>query len=291
MQWSVVGHEEERAYLERHLAAGTLPHALLFEGPSGIGKHLMARDVARALLSDSILPPDSNPDFMQLAPGVDEETGKPKDIGVEIIREQLKPWAYLRPVHGARKVCIIDDCERMGTDAANTLLKVLEEPPRYLVFLLVSGQVSSLLPTIVSRCQHLVMRLLTDAQMREALEGMKLDADDRALLTTVAYGRPGVALGLLESKRLGDVATSIASFERALEGGMPERLILAHQVAQLEHPEEPAQWWLAYVRSRLPERPALVPVAHGLLDLISVLREPHYNRRLALERFWLGLAR
>lgn len=289
MRWSIIGHHEQRAYLERHLNAGTLPHALLLEGPPGVGKHLFARDVAAALLADSILPLDSNPDFLHLAPGIDETTGKPTDIGVEAIRERLKPWAYLRPLHGAHKVAVLDDCERMGPDAANMLLKVLEEPPRYLTFMLVSGHAGGLLPTITSRCQHLVFRPLNDEEMRSTLEGERLDADDRALVATVAQGCPGTALRLIRDGRLQDVASSIASFERAFEGGRADRLLVARTVAETEHPAEVVGWWLAYVRSRLPERPALAGVAHAMLDLMTVLREPHYNHRLALERFWLTL--
>jgi hypothetical protein len=123
--------------------------------------------------------------------------------------------------------------------------------------------------------------------MKTILAGLELDADDRELLAAVAAGRPGLALRLVDDGRLPTVVRHIAGLEKALKGGITERLVYAKEVADDEHAPEIAAWWLAWVHAQLPERPALAPAARGLQELERVLVEPQYNRRLAIEHFLL----
>lgn len=277
MQWSCVGHESQKEYLERLITMSRFGHASLFAGPEGVGKRMMALDVARALGVG-----DGSPDRMFIAPEVSTETGKLKDIAVETIREQVRPWAFTRPVYGTRKVAIIDDAERLGGEAANTLLKVLEEPPAYLIFLLITSQPQEILGTISSRCQLLRFAPLTDAEMQSIL-GTRYSP----LVQALAAGRPGAALRLLEGDRLKEAERSLADLASALEGSVAHRIGLAKTIADAEDPAAIAGWWLAYVNARLKEKPSLAPVARGLLHLNTVLSESRYNRRLALEEFLL----
>jgi DNA polymerase III subunit delta' len=265
MQWTVVGHQQQKEYFEH---AATVAHAYLFSGPRGVGKGLFARELAASLCAE--------PDRLILEPGVEAARG-------------MKRWAYARPLFGARKVVLIDDADGMGAEAANTLLKVLEEPPAYLHFLLISSRSGQVLPTVASRCQEMTFRLLADADMKKALTGLKLDADDKALLAAVAAGRPGEALTLVREKKLQAVATAIADLERMLTSGVAERIGYAKKLADDDNAPQVVSWWLAWTHAQLPSKPNLAPVAVGLLDLFNAASDSKYNIRLALERFLLEL--
>ena len=270
MHWSVIGHERQKMLIERLIRVSRLAHAYLFSGPPGVGKRMFADDIVHALV-----PAGYEPDAMAMA----------YDVPVDEVRA-MKRWIYLRPA-GTYKVVVIDDVDRISGEAANTLLKVLEEPPSYAKFFLITGRAGAVMPTISSRCERMDFMPLGDADMKSIFAGLKLDADDCKLLSVVAGGRPGLALRLVNDKKLPGVARHIAAFEKVLKGGVTERILYAKEVADADDADEIADWWLSWVHAHLTERPALAPVARGLAQLVTTLREPHYNRRLALESFFL----
>ncbi len=282
----MVGHTGQKDYFQRMMAAGSLAHAYLLHGPQGVGKRMFAGELAAALLADGGVALHNNPDFILLQPGVSKETGKPTEISVESVRA-MKSWAYQRPIYGARKVVLIDDAERMSDAAANTVLKVLEEPPAYLFFLLISSRSGQLLETIASRCQYVAFRTLEDAEMKTVLASLKVDADDKQLVAAVAAGRPGAALQLVQEKKLSAVAKAIAGLEKMLVSGTAERIVFAKRIADDDDALQVVSWWLAWTHAQLPSRPQLISVATGLLDLYHAVSETKYNRRLAIERFLL----
>jgi DNA polymerase-3 subunit delta' len=257
---------------------------MLFVGPDGVGKRTCALDVARALLGNAH--PLQSPDAMVLAPGINKETGKPTDISAESVRD-MKTWAYQRPLYGAAKIVLIDDAERLSDAAANTLLKVLEEPPEYLYFFLITALPDSLLPTIASRCQELRFAVVSDAHMDEALASLSLTGAHKKLLRIVAQGRPGCARTYVNEGRLGEVDQALEQFKKILSMGIAERLVLAKTLVDGEVLDHVVAWWLSWVHSQVDVRSDLAPVARGLLDLSAALQESKYNQRLALDRFLL----
>ncbi|HUO75431.1 MAG TPA: AAA family ATPase [Candidatus Paceibacterota bacterium] len=281
MDWSCVGHERQKELIERLIATGRLAHAYLLTGPGGVGKRMFADDVVRALIATGY-----EPDAMVLTPDRDKD-GVVHDIPIEAVRD-MKHWVVFRPA-GTYKTVVIDDADRLGAEAANTLLKVLEEPPTYAKFLLITDRPGAVMPTISSRCERMDFMPLEADRMKPILARLKLDADDRELLAVVAAGRPGYAVNLVEAGKLPKVARHIASLEATLKGGVTERLLYAKKVADDEDAPDIAQWWLTWVHAHLAQRPALAPVARGLAQLISILREPQFNRRLALEAFLLDI--
>ena len=162
-----------------------LPHALLFTGAAGIGKDVFARHVAQALLCEHPradqrpcgqceachwFAQDAHPDFRLLRPDHDEPAadGKPaarklEVIKIEAVRHTID-FAYLSSHRGGRRVVLIDPAESMNLNAANALLKVLEEPPADVVFLLVSDALQKLLPTLRSRCRIFPLTAPSQAQ-------------------------------------------------------------------------------------------------------------------------------
>ena len=262
----------------------------------GTGKTAVKASASRSVMQNSIsLALANNPDFILLQPGVNKDTGRPTEIPVEAVRA-MKAWVYQRPMYGARKVVLIDDAEQMSDAASNTVLKVLEEPPAYVHFLLVSSRSGQLLETITSRCQDIAFRMLDDSEMKQVLTGLKMDADDAQLVAAVAAGRPGTALRLVREKMLPVVAKSIAAFEKIQASGTTERVVFAKKVADDDRMQEIVSWWLAWTHARLNDarlpaakQSALLAVATGLLDLYAAVSESKFNRRLAVEKFLLEL--
>lgn len=281
MQWSVVGHDEQKEYIDRLITTGKLAHAYLLEGPQGVGKRLFAQEMMRALVPEA-----ARLDWTVVEPERDDD-GRFHDIPIKAV-QGLKAWVALRPTSG-RKVILIDDAERLGDDAADALLKILEEPPAYAHFLLVSSRLGQMVPTIASRCQHLRFPAVPDDDVLGLVRGHRPDADDLRLLAAVAAGRPGIALRLLQQKQLPVVAEAIAGLEQALKSGIAERILAAKELAERADLPDVLQWWLSWTRAQLPMRPQLAAVAHGLLGLSETVDHLSYNRRLALENFFLSL--
>ncbi len=165
-----IGHAGVVSRLERQLSGSTVPHAQLFVGPRGVGKRLFALTLAQRLLDPQGKGGIS--DLIQLAP--EGRLGLYPAAMLEEVRHQ----AQMTALSGSWKVYLLDDVERMSPAAANSLLKILEEPPAGTLFLLVSGRPHALLPTIVSRChvvlfdplnEQLVQQLLTQKGVSPAV--------------------------------------------------------------------------------------------------------------------------
>ena len=191
--------------LEALLARGDrLPHALLFRGREGIGKLALAEALARALLCESRQPMEracgrcvacmwmeqgSHPDFRRLEPDIlsesrDPEEGTDKKPSLEIRIEQVRDisgFIALTTHRNGPKVVLIHPAESLNVNAANALLKNLEEPPPRTHFLLVSHRWHQLPATLRSRCEQVVPAPPTRASAREWLAQQKLPDADLAL--------------------------------------------------------------------------------------------------------------
>ena len=228
----VHGHQATWARLTALLDAGRLPHALLFLGPPGVGKSLIAQKLAARLACRERNPPcgacagcmqvaaGSHPDLRMIgAPsaGGRKETRTKKEIGIDQARE-LKRFVALQAISAARKVAIIDDADRLSIAAQNALLKTLEEPPGQAMLILVTASPGALLTTVRSRCQRIGFRPLTDAEVRAALVDAGVAADEAARLTERAEGSPGRALAL-RANWADDDQAEVRALLAGLEGG------------------------------------------------------------------------
>jgi len=203
--WQIRGQDKIVALLERSIEAGSIAHAYLLVGPRHVGKGALALNVAQALncggpgrpcgecQSCRRIREGKHADVTWL--GLDSKT----EIGIDDIRE-LQRLANLPPYEGGYKVFVIDGAEHLSTEAANSLLKVLEEPPHRVVWLLLGTEERRLLPTIVSRCQRLDLRPLPLDEMRKLLtETYGLPPEKADLLTRLSQGRLGWALSALSN--------------------------------------------------------------------------------------------
>ncbi len=223
----------ERAFLDV-FNSGRLHHGWLITGPRGVGKATLAWAIARFLLAtpdpgaedgglfgdappapDSLtIPADhsvarriaagSDPGLFHITRSLNDKTGRLRDRIVADDVRSLNHFLHLSSTDGGRRVVLIDSADEMNTQAANALLKMLEEPPARTVLLLVSHQPSRLLPTIRSRCRELRLAPLGAQDMAEALEqaGIAPEADATAL-AELSAGSVGEAVRLIN---LGGVA-------------------------------------------------------------------------------------
>lgn len=200
----VLGHQQNKEFLQKLLKPGSRPHALLFYGMGGIGKKMLALHFAKTFLCKSadkkpcgicescrLMDIENNsfahPDFYLLTA---EEAGK--DIKIEQVKEMAKQAAFA-PVLSEHKVCIIDDAGQMTAEAANSLLKLLEEPPPGWLFILITQQAERLLPTVLSRVVRLRFDAPDNSAVQQILEAKGIVQNTR-VLAALAGGSPGRAL-------------------------------------------------------------------------------------------------
>ncbi len=213
------GHREAETALLNAYRSGRIPHAWLIGGASGIGKATLAYRMARFVLAHrdpgsaevqrakTLFVDRSDPVARHVAAGAHgglltlERTVNDKGvlrtvITVDETRETISFFGSTAAVEGWR-VCIVDTVEDLNPNAANALLKVLEEPPRQSLFLLVSHTPARLLPTILSRCRKLPLRpLATEDVVAAAAQAASLAPDDPALAEAADAAEGSVARAL-----------------------------------------------------------------------------------------------
>lgn len=214
MSFSTVLGQESAIYLIKQvLSRNRIPHAYLFTGPEGVGKKLTAFILAKAL--NCLERTDDACDACKscykidkgIHPDVELVEADGQFIKIGQIRELQKQVNY-KPFEGRWKVYILNDAEKLNLEAANALLKTLEEPPPDTAFILVSSNPSALLPTIISRCQLVrfstlgtdcIEQLLREKGNKDKITLQLKDGNSSRpyhLLAALSEGRPGKALSI-----------------------------------------------------------------------------------------------
>jgi DNA polymerase-3 subunit delta' len=232
----VLGNERARTVLARVLASGRIPHALLFHGPEGVGKGLVARLFARALVCTEPGPDGTgcgccvacrkvshgnHPDVLLVTRlskkerradtgAADAEDGgddrdddsrqiQGGDLRPFIIVQQIRELnhhAAYAPREGRRRVFLVEPADRMHAESQNALLKTLEEPPGAAVVVLVASRPHVLLPTVRSRCLALGFGAMHPDDLARALETRGVSSQEASARAALAEGRPGRAMAL-----------------------------------------------------------------------------------------------
>ena len=202
----IIGHQKVLQFLNKAYSKGSIPHGLFFFGPHAVGKHTIATAFAESFLCDekrflwcavsdgefceSCKP--ENPYRKEHIILIDDiKDPEQKSIGIDdifVLQQKISTSSF----SGKPRFVIINDAERMTSEASNTLLKTLEEPPVNVYFILIAEAKDSLLPTIVSRTVPIRFSLTPMKELREYLEShSKLSADEKSSYTRFAQGRPG----------------------------------------------------------------------------------------------------
>ena len=193
---ALLGNDRLKENLITSLRRGRASHFYLICGPEGSGKHTLARLLAAALMCRESQKPclgchacrkvmgDLHPDFITVT---DPDH---KNVAVQIVR-QIRDDLFIRPNEGEKKIYLFP--QSLGTEGQNALLKILEEPPAYGVFILMTDNPEKLLPTVRSRCVELKLQPLPEAVLRPALEREFPQAQKDAIHAAMA--RSGGYLG------------------------------------------------------------------------------------------------
>ncbi|HHU86154.1 MAG TPA: DNA polymerase III subunit delta' [Peptococcaceae bacterium] len=235
----IIGHRPVIRTLLNTVASGRVAHAYLFTGPEGVGKETVALAFARALLCSRPVDGDAcglcrecrqvehhnHPDLCVLQP--DGNT-----IKIEQIRGILRRAPY-RSYQGGRKIFLIPGAEAMTAEAANCLLKTLEEPPGDTLFILLSARPHALLPTVLSRCQRCAFQAIPAPELAEGLAALYGFSEEEAHLPALlAGGSMGKALACI-SGSTGDARAEAGLLALSLgRAGPLEALDLAEKTAE-----------------------------------------------------------
>jgi len=325
--WQVIGQDKILSLLDYSLKINAVAHAYLIVGPRYVGKGTLAFNLAQALNCDGPELPCGQCRSCQrilerkhadVTPvGLDSKT----EIGIDDIR-YLQRIANLPPYEGKYKVFIIDGAEYLSTEAANSLLKILEEPPQNVVWLLLAAEDGHLLPTIISRCQRLELKPVPSEQVQEALvNSYNVETNRAKLLAQLCRGRLGWALSALANDDILEQRSQrIDRMVSLLTASLSQRFAYAQELASqfsqnrrtgAEIMEDWLDWWrdLMLIKGSCQEtivnvdyQTALEEQARGLslseingfLTDLCLLQEEisrNVNPRLVLEWLMLNLPR
>ncbi|RKE84722.1 DNA polymerase III subunit delta' [Rhizobium sp. AG855] len=245
----IFGHAEAEEFLARSYQSGKGHHAVLIEGPEGIGKATLAFRFANHILRypDPLLAPDviedpdpEHPISRQIASGashnllhlsrpVDDKTGRVKQaITVDEVRKAGHFFSQTSGT-GNWRIVIIDPADDLNRNAANAILKILEEPPKRAMFLVLSHAPGKLLPTIRSRCLPLRLHELNPNAMDQALGqlGLAIPAEKREAVLSLAKGSVARALKLVNYGG----ADILEAFEQMLAASGPSQRRMMFKIA------------------------------------------------------------
>ncbi len=222
--WRTIGQGSTVERLSRGVAEGITHHAYLFLGPEHVGKRTLAIDLACALncIGDDV-PCGTCRACSRILDGKHadihaitlDDTGSAENLEIEeegrrrrtrILTEQIEDLqraSTLPPYEGRFKILLVEHADRMTNEAANRILKVLEEPPPHVVWMLLAENESRMLETVVSRCQRIDVREVPAPQLEGyLLEGYGASPDQARLIARISRGRTGWALQALADEAL-----------------------------------------------------------------------------------------
>lgn len=267
--WQTIGQDRITGFLAESLAQGTLAHAYLFVGPAHVGKMTLATDLAMALNCPSATPPcagcrscqriqqGKHADIMV----IDRYSGRdPKDrrkateIGIDAVRDLMQRSSNLPPYEGKRKVFIVDNADLLSVEAANCLLKTLEEPPPHVVIILLTSDEKKLLSTVISRCQRFELKPVPLATVETKLAGGNGASQEKIrLLARLSRGCLGWAmLANRDESYLKEREARLAGFIPLLTESWETRFAyIAHVSSDRNDITEMIEAWLSWLRDVL----------------------------------------
>ncbi len=330
--WQVRGHDSLVEHLDRAFRDGRAPHAYLIVGPPHVGKGTLAVNIAQRVNCTNAddapcgsctqcqrIASGSHADVQVISTASESDGASRRQIGISTIRE-LQHQTSLKPYEGSTRVYIFDGAEEMSTEAANAVLKVLEEPPDQVLFLLLTAMEDVVLPTIRSRCHRIELHPLPIAAVAEELTSSGLAGPEEAeVLARLSRGCLGWALSAAREPAVMEKRTSqVERIARLASATLEERFDYGGELATrysrdrqdaIAELEQWLRWWRDVLLikeggeehvSNIDQMDGLrlgagqvttqqaVRTITGIRDTIEAL-ESNANPRLALESFMLAL--
>ena len=272
----LLGNERLKENLTQSLRKGRISHFYLISGPKGSGKHTLAKLLSAAILCSSHGPclncavcrkvmENTHPDVLTV------EDPEHKNVAVKIVR-QFREDVFVRPNEADHKIYLLP--QELGIEGQNALLKILEEPPSYGVFILLTDNPEKLLPTIRSRCTELKLTALPQNVLRGALQKEFPDAAESAIAAAIlrSGGFLGQAKSILADSQ--DYPPQTAQFADSF--ARKDALLLLQTLVPMEKWKreqliEVLSQWVELLEGALACR-AGMPAAHPLVASISTAR-------------------
>lgn len=221
----IIGHDQIIEHLQNAISSKKVSHAYILNGPEDSGKKMIAEAFAMALQCEKqgiegCMECHSCKQAMSMnQPDIIHVTHeKPNTISVDDIRKQVKEDVDIKPYASPYKIYIIDEAEKMNVQAQNALLKTIEEPPAYVVILLLTTNADAFLPTISSRCITLNLKVVPDEEIKKYLMEVYQIPDYQAdVCTAFAQGNVGKAIKLASSESFNDIKNAALQLIRRLK--------------------------------------------------------------------------
>lgn len=203
--WNILGHKKQLKFIEEDIKSGNLAHAYLFSGPSSVGKFSIARRFVNIMQCPNNLCNEC-PTCKQIQSGNHPDTivlkEKDESIKIEQIRDIIQRLQMTK--QAKYKILLIKGAERLTPEAANCLLKTLEEPPPNTFIIMTTSSIREILPTIISRVRIIKFTAYSQKFLEEKLAEMYPDKDADVIkqVSSLAIGKSGKAIKLLQNSEL-----------------------------------------------------------------------------------------
>ena len=299
----VIGHKRQRELLSAMASSSEIPHAMIFEGPSKLGKRTLALEFIGKIFCEKgigcgVCRPcidvgrRSHPDLTSISP-------QGREIQISQVRELTRGFS-LRPYSALFKVAIIDDAHLMNHDSQNAILKLFEEPGGDSIMILVTDYPDSLLPTVRSRAMRISFFPVSDLDIESFLKEKGCDKGLLDEITLFSFGRPGLALEFLSDpakiKVRRDMIKELLSI---ISPRSPFRNRFKYTKDLAEDPvkaEESLKTWLSYFRALMIKK---AEGTHSLFEIkrsleaieesIHLISRTNANKRMVLEKLIMEL--
>ncbi|MEG0799268.1 MAG: DNA polymerase III subunit [Clostridium sp.] len=203
----VIGHRTIKEYFNRAVGADKVSHSYIFEGPEGVGKKMVAMELAKILLCEEkenntacnkckschMIEAHTHPDIIV----VNKDT---KVTKIDTIRDKVVKEMGIKPYQGNYKIIIVAEADTVTIEGQNAMLKTIEETPSYGIVILVVQNIAKLLPTIKSRCIHMRFNALMQKEIMEYLGTKGITGQNKEIYTKFCEGSIGMANKLIEDK-------------------------------------------------------------------------------------------
>lgn len=221
----IIGHDQIKEHLQNAITSGKVSHAYILNGPDDSGKKMIAEAFAMALQCETKgtegcmechsckqALSKNQPDIIYVT------HEKPNTISVDDIRRQIRADVDIKPYASPYKIYIVDEAQKMNAQAQNALLKTIEEPPAYVVILLLTNNADAFLPTIRSRCITLNLKVVPDEEIKRYLmESYQIPDYQAEICTAFAQGNVGKAIKLASSESFHEIKGSALQLIRRLK--------------------------------------------------------------------------
>ncbi|MBI9013385.1 MAG: DNA polymerase III subunit delta' [Clostridiales bacterium] len=286
----VIGHEKEKLYLQQVIKEKRLPHAMMLEGPEGIGKLSLGLQMTQAVFCDSItgdacgvcrncikMMHDNHPDFMLIEP----DGNQIKNAQIESFQE----FVNIKPYDAAYKVIIIKDAHKMNASSQNRILKTLEEPPAHVIVIMLTTNSESLLPTVLSRALIIKLSGVHQNLVVDYLKAQyETSQEDAELIAKLSEGSIGRAIEYMTSDSFEEIRKHTEIILDSIHGKERSKLLgeLSYFTAEKENIHKVLDYMILWYRDILLFKQA--KAKHLLVHSQSIDFIKKLTRNLSLKK-------